>query len=137
MHIVIPTQGMNQSLPQPQKVALLGKCCSLNQHMKMPKDLMAYTVYNQRSVVRFRGHHLALPSYEEITICHAQASSIPLLSFVTGQQRVCAPEQTRHCLLDGVSAFHAMRLFSYDGTAAGKQQLFYNFHKNVTQALGR
>lgn len=137
MHIVIPTQGMTQSLPQPQKVVLLGKCCSLNQHMKTPKDLKAYTFYNQRSLVRFRGHQLALPSYEEITICHAQASSTPLLSFVTGQLRVCAPEQIGHCLLDGMFAFHARRLFCYDGTAAGKHQHFYNIHKNVTQALGR
>lgn len=87
-------------------------------------------------MVRFRGHHLALPSYEEITMSCTSIST-PLLSFVTGQLRVCAPEQIRHCLLDGMFAFHAMRLLCYDGTAAGKQQLFYNFHKNVTQALGR
>lgn len=62
-------------LPQPKKVVLLGKCCSLNYHMKKPKDLMAHTFYNWRSMLRFRGHHLTLPSYEKITICHAQASS--------------------------------------------------------------
>lgn len=62
-------------LAPPKKVMLPGKCFSLNYHMKRQKDLMAHTFYNWRSMLRFGGHHLTLPSYGEITICHAQASS--------------------------------------------------------------
>lgn len=75
VNVLILVKYMQQPHPTPQKVMLPGKCFSLNYHMKRQKDRMAHTFYNWRSMLRFRGHHLTLPSYGEITICHAQASS--------------------------------------------------------------
>jgi len=58
----------------PQKLRYQEKVQLKLSHEKQ-KDRMAHTFYNWRSMLRFRGHRLTLPSYGEITICHAQASS--------------------------------------------------------------
>lgn len=46
------------------------------------------------------------------------------------------PEHSSHCLPGDMFAFHAVKLFCYDGTAAGKQQLFIIFTQMSLRHVG-